>query len=547
MSAARRTIAASRVPGGPPRLIVLAGFMGAGKSTAGRLLAGRLGYRFLDMDEILERRLGRTIAETFRVEGEPAFRRHERALALELAGERDAVVAAGGGALLRADVLRRFQSAGEVVCLTARPETLLRRVAAGDRPLLAGGPASAGPAGGAAPRERIASLLAERDAAYRRIPLHVATDGRTPAEVARAVAALFPLHRLHVDAGERRYPIEVAPGLLDRLAPRLAPHLARDAVIVTDTRVRRLYAGRVEAALRELGVRSRVLAVAPGESSKTLAAAGRLYEAMLRFGADRQTTVIALGGGVPGDLAGFIAGTLKRGLPLVQLPTTLVAQLDSAIGGKNGVNLDGAKNQVGTVHAPLAVLADPAALATLSARDLRDGLAEAVKTAVIGSPRLFDLIEDRLEDLLGRDIAALDAVVREAAAVKARIVSRDPHERGERHLLNFGHTVGHALEAAARGALTHGQAVSVGMVLELRLAWTRGGLNHAAERRVSGLLARAGLPVTAPRLPARAVREALRHDKKARGAEVVMPLPRRIGRADIETVPQEEVLDLLGL
>jgi 3-dehydroquinate synthase len=452
-----------------------------------------------------------------------------------------------------------------VVCLTATAESIDKRLRGAKRPLLDAG------AGIAGRGEKIRALLLARDGAYRRIPLHLDTDGRSGEEIAADIAALLDPWPLRIPVREERggYAIEVTPGLADHLAPRLRPWLYDRAVVVTDTRVWRLVGAKVAGALREAGARADLVAIRPGEASKSWSTAGLLSRRLVRGGVDRRTLVIALGGGVVGDLAGFVAATVKRGLPLLHIPTTLVAQLDSSIGGKNGVNLPEAKNQVGTFHSPVTVLADPRLLATLAPRELRDGLAEAVKTAVLGSVDLFEILEENADRLArsgrreraaggsrgksgGRDRPMdfdemlFTRVVRLAAGVKARVVSADPGERGVRRVLNLGHTVGHALETAGGyGRLSHGEAVSIGMVAESRIARRLGLATARSESRIRELLERLGLPVEIPRVRPDRVLAAMARDKKAEANRIHVALPRRVGRVELVALTPAEVTRLM--
>ena len=322
------------------------------------------------------------------------------------------------------------------------------------------------------------------------------------------------------------------------------------ALVVTDETVGPLYLDGVRAALEGAGWSVEALAVPAGEGSKSLGEYGAVVEWALGLGGiDRQTPVLALGGGVVGDLAGFAAATLLRGLPLVHLPTTVVAQVDSAIGGKTGVNHAAGKNLVGAFYQPRVVLADPQTLQTLPDRDFRSGLAEVVKHALIADPGLAGHLEDQWDDLLARERGVLGHVVRDAATVKAQIVAADEHEAGDRALLNFGHTFGHAVEReAGYGTVTHGEAVALGMRAALHLSASLAGGRVAGDAlpapfdRADALVARLAPPALDPAITDDQLTEAMQADKKrtARGLRFVVLDD--VGRARLaEDVPEAAV------
>lgn len=356
-------------------------------------------------------------------------------------------------------------------------------------------------------------------------------------------------HTLQV-GGNAPYPIHIAPGLLAD-GPALARHLrGRQALVVSDDVVAPLYAGRVEAALRDQvpGLAVTRLVLPAGEASKTLASFSRVIDALAGLGARRDACVFALGGGVIGDLAGFAAACWMRGIDCVQLPTTLLAMVDSSVGGKTAVDLPQGKNLVGAFHPPRAVLADTAALATLPARELRAGLAEVVKYGAITDAPFLDWLDGHADALLAGDQAALAEAIARSCAHKAAIVERDPYERGERALLNFGHTFAHAIETAqGYGGLNHGEAVAVGMVLATRLSHQLGLAAAADGERLQALLARLGLPVAVPAgLEPQRLVELMRLDKKARASGLRFILWEGAGRARIQDdVPGQAVLDAL--
>jgi len=534
--------------------IVLAGFMGTGKSVVGQAVAQRLGWPFLDTDSLVESALGVTVQEVFARYGEAFFRAQERQAVSHAATQRDVVIAVGGGALLEATNRAALEATGQIICLDAAPEVILERLP-GDssRPLLAGGD----------PEARVRSFLAARTAHYASLPYHVDTTGLSVAEVAERVLALAS--RATADQGAptadlpsavcrvpsmaeaipvpvpgAEYHIYLASGLLSRAGRVLRDlGLAGRAVIVTNPVVSKLYAELLGQGLGAAGFELAVVEMPDGEIYKTMDTVARLYAEFLRLGLERSSTVLALGGGVVGDVAGFAAATFLRGLPLVHVPTTLLAMVDSSIGGKTGVDLPGGKNLVGTFYQPKAVLCDPEVLATLSAVELRCGLAEAVKTAIIANPALFAILE-------AGEPWPLGDIVRGAAGVKAAIVSADPTEQGLRATLNLGHTIGHALEQASHFRYRHGEAVSIGLVGATRLAVQLSLCAPEVAERVEALLRRSGLPIRYAGVDQGKLLAALRVDKKRRGGRLRWILPVRIGEVIItDEVPQDAVLEVV--
>jgi len=358
---------------------------------------------------------------------------------------------------------------------------------------------------------------------------------RSEPQASEAAAAVR--RRVEVALGERSYPIEIGVGTLGELGLAVKRALAPTrALLITTPPVGRRYAARALRSLREAGLSASRFDVPDGERSKSLAQAGRLYDALLAAGADRGSAIIALGGGVVGDLAGFVAATLLRGLAVVQVPTTLLAMVDSSVGGKTGVNVARGKNLVGAFHQPRLVWIDAATLATLPARQLRAGLAEVVKHAAVRDAALFRLLEAEGEALLEAGPERFVPILERNCAIKAEVVARDERESGLRMILNFGHTLGHAVEALARyRGVLHGEAVAMGMAFAARRSEALGLATPGTAARLVALLARLGLPTELPPHPRRAYLGALSVDKKKRDARIRFVALREIGQA--ETVP----------
>jgi len=475
--------------------LVFIGFMGAGKSTAASAAALDAGVEPLDTDALLEREFGTTIEEFFAAHGEEEFRRREEALASELlASAEGGAVALGGGSVLSPKV-REALDRHTVVWLQVDPDEAWRRVEGEGRPLARDGAA-------------FEALLGERLALYEALADAVVmpTDRRVVERALPALRALAGLpagtKMLWASSASGEYPVFAGHGLL---GAGWWPLEGR-RFGVTDRAVGPLYADRLDAF-------EALIEVEPGEGAKTMAEAERVLRELARAGMTREDHLAALGGGVVGDLTGFCAHTYQRGAPVVQVPTTLVAQVDSAYGGKTGVDLPEGKNYAGAYHLPAAVIADVETLATLPAEDLAAGFVEALKTGLLAGGALWQ----RVRAIESLDPAELDDVVFACARYKCEVVAADERDAGLRHALNLGHTVGHAIEAASGyERYRHGEAVGLGLLAALRLS-------EAPDLRqeVAGQLARHGLPSTLdPALDAGGILDALQRDKKRTAAGV---------------------------
>ena len=351
------------------------------------------------------------------------------------------------------------------------------------------------------------------------------------------------MQTVSVALGNRAYPIHVGPGILDDIdsIARLlqSPH----AAVVTNDVVRPLYADQLCVRLRQHGATVTMATLEDGEEHKTWNSLNLIFDAMLRARCDRRTTVIAIGGGVVGDLAGFAASTFMRGVPFVQVPTTLLAQVDSSVGGKTAINHPLGKNMIGAFHQPIAVLADTDTLSTLPDRELKAGLAEVIKHGAIRDVIFFEWLERNIGRLLERDPEALSHAVMRSVEIKAAVVAVDERETGPRALLNFGHTFGHAIEAGLGfGAWLHGEAVAAGMIMAADLSARLGRIGLREVDRIRKLIERAGLPIVAPNLGVDRYLDLMSHDKKARSGQLRFILLERLGEAYIsESTPQELV------
>ena len=354
---------------------------------------------------------------------------------------------------------------------------------------------------------------------------------------------------VRVELGARGYDIRIGSGLLAEAGTNLVPLAkGRPMVVVTDETVARLHLSTLARSLDGAGVKHRAVILPPGESTKDFAHFARLCEEVLGLGIERQTLIVALGGGVVGDIAGFAAASLLRGLAYVQMPTTLLAQVDSSVGGKTAINAAHGKNLVGAFHQPALVLADVATLATLPRRELLAGLAEVVKYGVIGDAGLFARIEADPTALVTVDPTALVPVVAACARQKAAVVAADEREeRGERAVLNFGHTIGHALEAVTGyGRFLHGEAVAVGMVAAARVSHALGVCDAATVDRIRALLGRLGLPIALPAdVETSALGAAMRADKKSAGGRIRFIAVEDIGRTRFVSLTAQDIVERL--
>lgn len=487
-----------------PRRVFIVGPSGSGKSELAGRLAAALGYRALDVDVEIEATIGMSIGEFMPRFGQPAFRAIESATLAEACAADGVVVATGGGIVLDPTNWTRMRAGGAIVGLSAEPEVLAERVlrhaansgASAVRPLLAGDAV-----------ERLREQLNVRGPLYAQADFTLATDAMTPDEVCERVTAavreLAPdgrLARLSFATAGERSDIHVGVGALEHtpvLARQRWPR-ARRIWLITDTNVAVDWAACVSELFGAGGFDVRLLAVSPGEDSKSLHLVAELCETLTTEGATRRDVVVALGGGVVGDLAGFVAAITLRGLSLMQIPTSLLAMVDSSVGGKTGVNTGGGKNMVGAFYQSGLVVIDPRFLSTLPAVELRSGMAEVIKHAWIqpstplGGETLFRILEamDHVETL---DAAALAEIVALNVAIKHSVVQADERETGLRMILNFGHTAGHAIEADGY-RYRHGEAVALGMLVAARISETMGQTGPDVHGALIEMLATTGLP-----------------------------------------------------
>ncbi len=528
----------ARAPAWAPN-VVLTGFMGTGKSRVGREVARCLGRPFVDMDAEIEARAGKSIPRIFAEEGEAAFRRMEAGLCRELGGRSGLVIATGGGALLDPSNRAAMGSNGVLICLTASAGEIHRRVSGGDapgRPLL----------DVTDPVAEIGRLLAARHEAYAAIPWQLDTTDLSVDGVVERVIQHASTVTLTVSHPGGAYPIHIGDGLLSHIggALRATGAILGDRVaVVSNSVVEPLYGALVEESLRVADYHPVGCIIPDGEQHKTLDTVAHLYDRFLEDGLDRSGGVVSLGGGVTGDIAGFAAATFMRGVPFVQVPTTLLSMVDASVGGKVGVDLPQGKNLAGAFKQPALVVIDPSVLATLPAEEVRSGMSEAIKHGIIGAPDLFAELES---PSAGAQFSLSASQLAQALAVKIQVVEDDPFEQGRRMVLNLGHTVGHALERLSAFSLRHGEAVAIGMVAAAKISAELGRTGQSLPGRIEAALAAWDLPVRCPPFDVGAIWRAMAHDKKRRGRTLRWVLPHDIGHVEVaDDLPRSVVTSVL--
>ncbi|MBI3160175.1 MAG: 3-dehydroquinate synthase [Chloroflexi bacterium] len=510
--------------------IFLYGPPGVGKSAIGGRLAQKLNVEFVDLDEYIQQVEQRSIPAIFLENGEPGFRAIEMRALEDVIAQTGGVVALGGGALLDPRSRGLAEGQGRIVVLQAEPQTLHARLESvvRERPLL-GTPAS------------LQALLVARREHYSSFPVQIDTTNLNIEQSAWEIQK--HIGRFQVSGLARSYPVMIQPGLLTDVHSKAWDGLvpAAPVVVVTDSNITSLHLQKVISILQRQGAQPVSIVVPAGETSKNAAELSRLWDEFGLAGLERTSTVVALGGGVVGDLAGFAAATYLRGISWINIPTSLLAMVDAGIGGKTGIDLPLGKNLAGAFHAPLAVLLDPALLETLPPKEETNGLAELLKNAVVGDPDLFELC------LQGRPALAQDwsKAISMAAAAKIALVELDPFERSMRAALNFGHTIGHALEHISRYAIPHGAAVTVGMAVEAKMGSLAGHTPADTLALILRAIRSLDLPIASVQgFSVQEILAAMQSDKKRAGGQTRLSLPLEIGRVQTGIVidPVEQLL-----
>jgi 3-dehydroquinate synthase len=553
--------------------IIITGFSGTGKSLVAKAVARRLNWDFIDTDDEIVKQAGKPIAEIFRQDGEGKFRELERETIRGACRQKHIVIAIGGGAIVDPQNYELLAKSGLIVCLEAKSETIYERLfreAARSpetevRPLLATDN----------PLERIRQLKASRQPYYANVDWTVHTDNLNISQVAEEVIRVSRLLRRYAPRNDREkarsgidkdiaclvetatqsYPVFVGYGVLDKLGGKMKKAaLSGTAAIISDENVFSLYGSKVEEILKDAGFAVGSFVVPPGEETKNIDFTIRIHDFLVAHRVERDDIIIALGGGMVGDLAGFVAATFLRGVPWIQVPTSLIAMVDASIGGKVGVNHPEGKNLIGAFYQPNLVLADPQTLTTLPQRELTSGWAEVVKHGLILDKEYFEFLESNVNRLTKLEPEMITQAIARSAAIKAQVVSQDEKEKaGKRTILNYGHTIAHGLEATTQyKRFLHGEAVAIGMMGAAKLSQRLSLLPSAAVERQQALLEKFGLPASFRtersklKLSLAGITRAMELDKKVRGKAIRWVLLQGIGKAVVcSDVPQQDVLDVL--
>ena len=511
--------------------------MGTGKTTVGKRIAKKLKRQFVDTDELIQEREGLSIPEIFRQRGEAAFRRMETEVAKELSRRQGLVISTGGRLMLDPVNVATLTRNGRVFCLIAAPQDILSRIKNDDvhtRPLLQV----------PNPGEQIVELLKERQKGYRRFQKIITTD-KDPEAVSEHLLDFFhdSPKRFAVDHPSQPYEYIVGSGILPFI--RQLTGVTGKLVVITDSRVGELYG-------QSCGDVDHIITIADGDQQKTLATVQSIYDQLIQTGFDRTGTIVALGGSLVGDIAGFVAATYLRGVKLIHCPTSLLAMADTSIGGKVSIDLPHGKNLIGVLKQPSAVIADVVTLQTLPPEEFQSGMAEVIKHGLIADSALLEQVANgdwRYESgILYTSLFDVQALVAQSIQVKIAFVQEDPYEQdGRRCALNLGHTFSHAIEQVSGYGLRHGEAVAMGIVAAVNLSGRLGCCPLDLQRKVESLLEKVGLPTRIPGLSPDLVLKAMENDKRRIGERMKIVIPRNIGEVSVvDDIPRSVVRSVLN-
>lgn len=525
--------------------IVLTGMMGVGKTTVGKMLAQKLNLEFLDLDEYIEKKIRLKVSQIFMKYGESHFRRLEKKFCKEIALKRNIVISTGGKTLLERENLHVFSSWGVIITLLSSPDRILRRIQRekNERPLLASHQS-----------EKFYKIYRKRKPNYLNLPNKIDTTFLNKEEVVEEILKLikgqvklgspddrFPaisgeayqpiVKRLEMNAGGKKSSVIVKKGLTDDIGSCLKDIIEEKRVfILSDKKVFGIHGKKLLKELERANLKSSVFLLHPGERQKNLKTTEKIYYWLLIEKATRSSVLVSFGGGVVSDLGGYTASTFHRGLKLVNIPTTLLSQIDACIGGKNGINLKEAKNQIGTFYFPSLILIDPLFLISLDPRYMKEGIIEALKAGIIGDRKLFQIIKKNASQLLLKDLKLLEEVIKRAIEVKLNIVRQDPFEKGIRRILNLGHTFGHALEGYFNyGQITHGQAVGLGMICASKMGMLMNIAKENILSEIKEILKGMKTPLCLENLDISKILSLMEFDKKRKEDRISFIIPKRIG------------------
>ncbi len=517
--------------------IVLTGFMGSGKTSVGRELSRRLGYPFIDTDVLIEEREGMPISLIFKEKGEDYFRRLECEIVEEVLQRSDVVIATGGGVIKNKRNVENLRRRGIIVWLKTDPEIILKRIMleGGKRPLL----------NVEEPLEEINKLLSAREGFYMQADTVVETNFITPGEAAEEIIEKLCLdaQSVTVELKERSYKIIIGSKTLRKLGLRVKEFRPSRVAIISNKTIFPLYRDTLLESMKEYNIMPEVFLIPDGEEYKDFLWAYYLHGRLLKARFDRDSLLIAFGGGVVGDITGFVASTYMRGIKYVQVPTSLLAQVDSSVGGKTGVNHPSGKNMIGTFYQPCLVQIDVETLRTLPQREFCAGIGEIIKYGVIADRALFDYLKANREDILSLGDSII-SVIKRSCEIKAEVVSKDEKEAGLRAILNFGHTIGHAIETVtAYKEFLHGEAIAIGMCAAAELAVKLGIFQKGDAENLKNLVEMYKLPSSIPgNVDISDIINAMEIDKKVKAGKLRFVLPESIGRVRIEEDVDREMI-----
>ena len=517
--------------------IVLTGFMGTGKTSVGKELGRKLGYRFIDTDELIEEREGKPVSLIFKEKGEDYFRKVEQAAVKEVSQISNVVIATGGGVIKSRKNLENLGRRGIIIWLKADPGIILKRVMTegGKRPLL----------DVEEPINEINNMLTERLPLYQQADTAVDTNYITPQETAQEIMEKLGLDGqcVTVDLKERSYDIVIGSRLLQRLGLRLKEFRPSRVAVISNKTIFPLYRDTLLESLREYNIVPEIFLIPDGEEYKDFLWTYYLHGELLKAKFDRNSLLIALGGGVIGDITGFIASTYMRGIRYIQVPTTLLAQVDSSVGGKTGVNHPLGKNMIGSFYQPSLVVIDIDTLKTLPRREFHAGMAEVIKYGVIADKEFFDFLKTDREAITSLGESIIN-VIKRSCEIKAGVVSEDEKEAGLRAILNFGHTIGHAIETVTGyRRFIHGEAVSMGMCAAAELAVRMKIFQRDDAEKIKELVEMYNLPADIPDdLNVADMINAMEIDKKIQAGKLRFILPESIGKVRIEEDVDRELI-----
>jgi 3-dehydroquinate synthase len=509
--------------------IVLIGFMGTGKTSVGRELSRKLGYEFIDTDVLIEEKEGMPISMIFKERGEDYFRQVEQETVAEVSQKVNVVLATGGGVIKNKQNVNNLSNNGIIIWLKADPDIILKRVMSegGKRPLLEV----------EEPLAEINKLLSERLELYRQADASVDTNYLTAEETAGEIIRMLAIDKenVRVDLGDRSYNIVIGSNIIGTLGLRIKELRPSRVAIVSNHTIFPMYRDTLLRSLREYNIDAEIILIPDGEEYKDLLWTYYIHGELLKARFDRSSVLIALGGGVIGDMTGFIAATYMRGIRFIQVPTTLLAQVDSSVGGKTGVNHPLGKNMIGSFYQPSLVYIDIDTLKTLPKREFNAGMAEIIKYGVIEDRELFKYLKENRDNInsLGEGIVH---IIKRSCEIKAAVVSKDERESGLRAILNYGHTIGHAIETVTGyKKYLHGEAIAIGMYAAAELAQKMEMFSSDEASQIKELIELYDLPATIPAgLSVSDMLSAMEVDKKAKAGKLKFILPEEIGTVRIE-------------